>query len=282
LKVARVLGCNGAQSLGLLRALGDRMKTARFLGILFVGMSLAAKCATPDAEAKVPVVIELFTSEGCSTCPPADAWLKRIDAGQPISGAQLIVMSEHVDYWNHDGWKDPYSSSSITDRQNEYEHALGQAEPYTPQAIVDGTVILHFNDPQQVKQALVTAATTTMVPVHIVSASIDPKNPDSLHAKIEVDGTRSTHSANIYGAVLLDHAESQVLRGENSGKHLVHTAVVESFTKIGKLDKGKSFEQDVEIKLKPGTDPNNLRFAVIAQESGPGKVIGAALQEKFQ
>lgn len=191
-------------------------------------------------------------------------------------------MSEHVDYWNHDGWKDPYSSSSITDRQSEYERALGQAEPYTPQAIVDGSVILHFTDPQQVKQALLSAATTTMVPVRIVSATIDAMNPEGLHVKIEVDGTKSTHNANIYGAVLLDHAESQVLKGENSGKHLEHVAVVESFTKIGKLDKGKSFEGDIEIKLKPGTDPNNLRFTVIAQESGLGKVIGAALQEKFQ
>lgn len=258
------------------------MRTARFLGILFIGVSLAAKCATPDADAKVPVVIELFTSEGCSSCPPADAWLKRIDAGQPISGAQLIVMSEHVDYWNHEGWKDPYSSSSLTDRQNEYEHTLGQGDPYTPQAIVDGTVILHFTDPQQVKQALLNAATTAMVPVHIVSATIDPKNPEALHAKIQIDGAKATHSATIYGAVLLDHAQSQVLKGENSGKHLEHVAVVESFTKIGKLDKGKDFDRDVEIKLKPGMDPSNLRFAVIAQESGPGKVIGAALQEKFQ
>jgi hypothetical protein len=251
--------------------------------ILFVVACLAVGNGSraADSVAPVPVLVELFTSEGCSSCPPADAWLQQIDAVQPVPGARLIVLSEHVDYWNHDGWKDPYSSSSssITERQGDYVRALRLESPATPQVVVDGTVNLPLNDAQQIRQTLQQAATTPMVPVRIVSAAVDPGNSAVLRAHIEVDGTSAPHNADIFGAVALGHAESQVLHGENSGKHLAHTAVLQSLTKIGKLEKGKNFSREVEIKLKSGTDPKNVRLIVFAQESGPGRVLGAALQE---
>jgi hypothetical protein len=87
------------------------------------------------------------------------------------------------------------------------------------------------------------------------------------------------HNADIYAAIALDHAESQVLRGENTGRHLAHVAVVQEITKIGKLEKQKSFGQDFQVKLKPGTDPTNIRIVVFVQESGFGKVLGTALQK---
>jgi hypothetical protein len=226
-----------------------------------------------------PILVELFTSEGCSSCPPADELLQKMDASQPVPGAQLVVLSEHVDYWNHDGWKDPYSSPSFTDRQSAYVRALGLSEPYTPQLIVDGSGELRRNDPQQVNQLFQKAAATAKVPVRIGSVSVEAEGQPILRARIEADGNPGNHSADVYVAIALDHADSQVLRGENSGRHLTHVAVVQSLKKIGKLDSGKSFGQDFQIKLKSGTDPQNIRIVAFIQEPGPGKVLGTALQK---
>src|ERR1700728_2272222 len=96
----------------------------RTISIIFLVVCFAVSWGAEGETSAVPVLVELFTSEGCSSCPPADAWLLQMDAAQPLTGAQLIVLSEHVDYWNHDGWKDPYSSSLLTERQTDYEHAL--------------------------------------------------------------------------------------------------------------------------------------------------------------
>jgi hypothetical protein len=234
----------------------------------------------PDKSASAtPVLIELFTSEGCSSCPPADIFLQKLDASQPIPGAHLIVLSEHVTYWDQDGWKDPNSSPSLTDRQSSYESALGEKTVFTPQLIVDGIQQMRLGNSQQIKDLLQKAAAAPKVPIRIGEVTVDAANPALLRTHIETDVNFDKHNADVYVAVALDHVESQVLRGENGGRHLVHVAVVQELTKVGKLAKGKIFAQDVQLKLKPGTDPKNVRLVALVQESGPGKVLGAAVRK---
>ena len=235
--------------------------------------------AEPQSKDAHPVLVELFTSEGCSSCPPADALLEKMDGAEVVPGAPLIVLSEHVDYWDHDGWKDSNSSSALTDRQVAYVHALGVQAPYTPELVVDGTSEMHANDPQNMNKVLQAAAAAPKVSVRIGEVSVDAGNPVVLRTRIEADGESSEHNADIYVAVALDHVESQVLHGENGGKHLTHVAVVQQLTKIGKLRKGKAFDESVQLKLKPGTDPKNIRIVAFVQESGPGKLLGAALRK---
>jgi hypothetical protein len=221
-----------------------------------------------------PILIELFTSEGCSSCPPADIILQRLDDFQPIAGAQLIVLSEHVTYWDHDGWKDPNSSQALTDRQAAYETQLGEKDSYTPQFVVDGTHEFQLDHIADMEAVLNKAKDEPRVPVRISDVKLDPADPTTLRAHVEADAS-DARSADVYVAVALNHVESQVLKGENGGKHLEHVAVVQQLIKVGKLSKGKSFAQDVQLKLKAGFDLKNVRLVAFVQESGPGKLLGA-------
>ena len=226
-----------------------------------------------------PVLIELFTSEGCSSCPPADALLQQLDHTQPVGGAQLIVLSEHVDYWDHDGWKDPHSSHSLTDRQNVYADHLGLKSVYTPQMVVDGTTEFLGSNGPSAKQAIEKARDLEKTPVRI--SGVSRENPGTLQAHVETDPlpeSSRARKADVYVVLALNHAESQVAGGENKGRRISHVAVLQSLTKVGTVEKSKNFAQDVRVKIDPRVDHTNLRLIAFVQEPGQGKVLGAALQ----
>jgi hypothetical protein len=263
---------------------------ALFFGLLFLqtefagaihGLQMENKSIGADASSvnTHPVLVELFTSEGCSSCPPADALLEKMDTSQPVPGAQLIVLSEHVDYWDHDGWKDPNSSSALTERQAAYVRVLGLKTAYTPQIIVDGTSEMPANDREQIIRIFQEATAAAKVPVRISEVSVDGGDSAFLRMRIEANGSSDKHNADVFVVVALDRVESQVLHGENAGQRLTHVAVVQQLTKVGKLAKGQSFGQIVQFKLKPGTDPKNVRIVAFVQEPGPGKILGAALRK---
>ena len=238
---------------------------------------LLAGCALARAQ-KTPILMELFTSEGCSSCPPADNWVERLDAAQPLAGAELIVLSEHVDYWDHDGWKDPYSSPQWTARQKGYVTMLGLSDAYTPQIILDGNVEVRPANAQQTKQSLEKAAGAQMMAVRIDGAALAS---GELTGRVEADGGAQKHSGEVYGAVALDKTLTDVLAGENDGKKLTNVAVVKDLVKIGKLEKGKNFDQTFRVKVWPGADAGNMRVVAFVQEPGQGKILGAGMTKEI-
>ena len=222
-------------------------------------------------ESATPIVVELFTSEGCSSCPPADALLRTLDSTQPVPGVQLIVLSEHVDYWDDLGWKDTFSSHEFTVRQSVYAERLRLASPYTPQMVVDGSLEFEGNDRGRANQAFEKARSLPKVPVRI--STVKSEN-GTVRAHLETE--RLPSSAEVFVALVLEHAQSQVLRGENGGHRLEHVAVLRSLTRSGKAKKGEAFSKDVSLKL----DPSNSAYRLIAfvQEENQGKILGAAVE----
>lgn len=248
---------------------------------LLLGFWAAALAAegSQGARNRVPVLVELFTSEGCSSCPPADALLQQLDQAQPVAGVEAIVLSEHVDYWNHIGWKDPFSSSLFSDRQNRYGSRFGLSSVYTPQMIVDGAAEFTGSDSERAQAAIVKAATESKLTVSLLSVSVDATN--LLRATVEVDNGQSPgkpRNADVYVALALDHAESQVVRGENAGRNLSHTGVVKKLEKIGRFRPGEKFTRNLELKIDPALVSSRLRVVAFVQEDGMGKVLGATVR----
>ena len=248
------------------------------IGIL-VRLLTETKVKAQSSGTPTPILVELFTSEGCSSCPPADALLERLDRSQPVAGAELIVLSEHVDYWNHIGWTDPFSSSFYSERQNSYAQRFGRDSVYTPQMVVDGNSEFVGSDARSADRALVRALKEPKIGVRVSAVSVEGTRDLKAHVETEVlPASFGRDESDVYLAIALSHAESKVSGGENSGRRLSHTGVVTSLVKIGILRPGQSLTKDVQVKLEPGVDPQNVRLIAFIQEPGAGKVIGATMQ----
>jgi hypothetical protein len=210
------------------------------LAVIAIVATLLAASAGPDrhalaAAARRPVLVELFTSEGCSSCPPADALLARLDSEQFVSGAQAIVLSEHVTYWNQQGWRDPFSSETFTDRQHDYGTRFSLDSVYTPQAVIDGAAQIVGSDEAGMRRAIAQAASSPGIEIAIEGAQW---SGGAIHFKVRVTGSpaqeASAHGANLVAAIAEDSAQSSVSRGENAGRTLRHVAVVRSLENFGK------------------------------------------------
>lgn len=223
--------------------------------LLLLGEFLAAAAAEPS---RAPVLVELFTSEGCSSCPPADRILEQLDP-------HVVVLSEHVDYWDHDGWKDPYSSHLNTQRQESYGRALGVEDVYTPQMIVDGSVQFNGSDGPRAKSEIEKAEKRPKAKVRLERAG----------AGVQLTVEEAPRAANVYLVIAENSGTSQVSAGENKGRQLHHVAMVRSLKKIGAVKRGETFRKLVEVP----DSGQGRRIVVFLQDADFGTVSGAAVLE---
>ena len=229
---------------------------------------------TIRGNSRTPVLIELFTSEGCSSCPPADELLQKLDRSQPVSGAEAIVLSEHVDYWNDIGWTDPYSSHEYSERQDAYARRFRLDTVYTPQMVVDGRVELVGSNERRALQAIENASKTEKAEVKLSPARVAGDKQISVHVEAgPLPASSGASGADVFLATADESDESHVARGENAGRTLTHVAVLRHLERVGSVSGTKGFSQDVKLRLDPAA-ARNLRIVAIVQESPTGRVWG--------
>ena len=236
-----------------------------------------AAAQTPTGQDRIPVLAELFTSEGCSSCPPADRLLEWLSKQQPVDGVYVVAMSEHVTYWDHQGWKDPFGASRFTERQQMYANRLGSGDVFTPQLIVDGTTALIGSDTAALKRALADASRTPKPPLTVEA---------SLTASGDVSGVASgpglqagaAEDADVLWALTEDDLVVDVRRGENAKHTLQHSGVVRTLV-ARKRQSGSAAPMTMVTRAAPEWKRANLRLVVFVQATKSRRVlsVGSAL-----
>ena len=237
--------------------------------------AVAATQREEPAAANAMVLVELFTSEGCSTCPPADKLLANLDQNQPIKGVQVIALSEHVDYWNHLGWKDPFSSAEFSKRQLEYMQALGLKDVYTPQMIVDGRTEFVGSKLATAYEVIAKAARS---PKAAVTLAIKTSTSKSVMLTVQVENLpeiSTGDTADVMLAITESNLLSNVTKGENTGRKLTHTAVTRKLMRLGSVS-DRVFSTHKTFDLDSAWNRLNLKAVAFVQERASHRVLGVA------
>ena len=262
------------------------------IGVIAALAVLITGAERVPAPAPVPVVVELFTSEGCSSCPPADVVLSELATGQPVEGVQVVALGMHVTYWDQLGWKDPASLDLATRRQQDYSRVFGPDRVYTPQAVVDGQAELIGSAGAGVRQALAKAGRLPHASL-AVSTSLDG---DAVVAEVSVADIPADASEPLEGWVVVteDGLTSTVKRGENGGRTLRHDAVVRAMVPAaekrgqppfpGQELTGKRGQPPfpgnqaltARVQLKPDWRRDRLHVVALIQGTRSQRIWGAA------
>jgi len=225
-----------------------------------------AKPSEPATITKQPVLVELFTSEGCSSCPPADRNAAFLENNQPVPDAEIITLAFHVDYWDGPQWKDEFSSALYSQRQSDYSKAFDLDEIYTPQMIVDGRVEFVGSDSGKATNAIAEAANIAKGNVTI--------SPDHNGFNVAVSALGKHGDATAYLAVAEDNIRSNVRGGENAGSSFVHMSVVRELDTLGKIDAGTDNATfQTQLSKNSAWHAENLKYVAFVQENSTRKIL---------
>jgi hypothetical protein len=240
--------------------------TMGFATIRLVGQQQSTEPAHPSV-----VLVELFTSEGCSDCPPADDLLKLVHLHKSSAGQLIVGISEHVTYWNRLGWTDPFSSEQYTARQNDYGTHFALDSVYTPQMVVNGREQFVGSDRRALQAALDAEAQRKQIALHIDTAQVAGNH---VVFKYSATDLPAKGSFDLIAVLVDDMDRSSVKRGENSGRDLAHVSVARAMVNLGKLQPAQ--QMSASLPLPPSFAAGAGQHLVLfAQQAGTGAVIGA-------
>src|SRR5262245_13977121 len=241
--------------------------------LLLMGSAGTARLP-PSSDQPVPVLVELFTAEGCSTCPPADKLLEAMIASQPTSGAIIVGLGEHVDYWDRLGWKDRFSSAAFTKRQQLYADRFKEENVFTPQMVVDGETAFVGSDVGAARRAIERAAAA---PHGVVQLRLEPAVANRVTVSVAASDVPASAGdrADVLVALIEDGLQSDVKRGENKGRTLTHAAVVRELATAGEVTEDGAA---VRTELRIGQDWRRERMTVVAfvQERKSRRILATA------
>lgn len=234
------------------------------------------------------VLVELFTSEGCSSCPPADKVLEELSNEQPIANTEIIVLSEHVDYWNRLGWQDPYSLNEFSLRQSNYAEVFDNSSVYTPQMVINGQYELIGSDKQKALRLINNSVEQSLYEIKL-SYKENTKNSLELDIDISklpltsnktISKTNNTSDINdvndVMVAITEDKLQSNVIRGENAGHKLHHIGVVRKLSLLSEITSNTTspYKSKIEISLSSKWQRSNLKVVVFVQNRKGRQVFG--------
>lgn len=213
------------------------------------------------------MLLELFTSEGCPTCPPADANLAFLEREQPFADTEIITLALHVDYWNSVSWKDAYASPVFSRRQQLYTQALKSGQSYTPQMIVDGRAEFTGGNMAKAQKAILDALKTPKARIEIV--------PTADKFQIKISDIPAHENATVFLAVTENNLVSNRKGKSNAGANVQQTSTVRSLTSLGMLTTAQSnLELETALQIQPEWKKENVKLVVFVQENASRKILG--------
>ena len=219
---------------------------------------------------RTPVLVELFTSEGCSSCPPADRTLARLARDQPVDGALVVPIAWHVDYWDYIGWSDPFATKTATERQRSYAQWMGRGSLYTPQAVVDGRVEMNGGDMSSLSRAIDTAARAPRVKVTL---SVRTDGDGRVVDIVTGPPPAGAEPCDVLLVVAENEAHVEVRRGENAGRTLDHIAIARQQVVAGAVNASG----ETRLQARIGSEKRPSSVVAIVSERLRRKVWGVGI-----